>query len=263
MAFEGQSLDLYAVLGVDRTARPNDIRKAYKRLAMEYHPDKNPAGADRFKEICDAYRILNDPEQRAIYDSGPKRWSVRELQKELARELDGRDLRDWVSDLVRSEQEAQSQRVAFERRRQEEMRRRAEFDALHGTPSPPPPPDDGPRRRWRSDEPTATAAPSARPPPKSSSAGSSPEPASPPASGQTEPFRLKQQFLWEFRQRRGSASAAHPGALPAVHPKRGPPASTSLRSNLSGASDTILSEALRGYPRFTNGPPMRSSADLD
>lgn len=98
---------------------------------MEYHPDKNPNGGDKFKEICDAYRILNDPEQKAIYDNGKTRGTIRDLQKELAKEVSGRDLKDWVSDLMRSEREESDRRLEFERRRREEMRRRAEFDATH------------------------------------------------------------------------------------------------------------------------------------
>jgi curved DNA-binding protein CbpA len=98
---------------------------------MEYHPDKNPNGGDKFKEIFDAYRILNDPEQKAIYDNGKTRGTIRDLQKELAKEVSGRDLKDWVSDLMRSEREESDRRLEFERRRREEMRRRAEFDATH------------------------------------------------------------------------------------------------------------------------------------
>ncbi len=63
--------DLYAVLEVDRSASPDELKKAYRRLARQYHPDANPGDAAaeaRFKEISQAYEILSDPERRANYD---------------------------------------------------------------------------------------------------------------------------------------------------------------------------------------------------
>ncbi len=64
--------DLYAVLGVPRGASSDDIKKAYRRLARQYHPDANAgdsAAADRFKEIAHAYEVLSDPEKRRRYDT--------------------------------------------------------------------------------------------------------------------------------------------------------------------------------------------------
>ena len=63
--------DYYKILGVERKASEGDVRKAYRKLAMKYHPDKNPGdkkAEDKFKEINEAYQVLSDPEKRARYD---------------------------------------------------------------------------------------------------------------------------------------------------------------------------------------------------
>jgi molecular chaperone DnaJ len=62
--------DYYALLGCSRSASETEIKKAYRKLAMEYHPDRNsaPEAEARFKEITEAYEVLRDPEKRAAYD---------------------------------------------------------------------------------------------------------------------------------------------------------------------------------------------------
>src|SRR5882762_378549 len=63
--------DYYEVLGVVRTATEQDLKSAYRRLAHQYHPDKNQGDAgseEKFKEAAEAYAVLSDPEQRQRYD---------------------------------------------------------------------------------------------------------------------------------------------------------------------------------------------------
>src|SRR6266849_6515530 len=63
--------DYYEVLGVSRTATDQEIKSAYRRLAIRHHPDKNPddaAAEEKFKEAAEAYAVLSDAEQRRRYD---------------------------------------------------------------------------------------------------------------------------------------------------------------------------------------------------
>ena len=63
--------DYYEVLGVDKSASADDIKKAYRKLAMKYHPDRNPGdktAEEKFKEIGEAYEVLSDADKKAKYD---------------------------------------------------------------------------------------------------------------------------------------------------------------------------------------------------
>jgi molecular chaperone DnaJ len=63
--------DFYSTLGVERTASDDDIKKAYRKLAMQYHPDRNGGAKEaeeKFKEVTEAYDVLRDPQKRAAYD---------------------------------------------------------------------------------------------------------------------------------------------------------------------------------------------------
>lgn len=67
----GAKLDYYEVLSVERDCDTGAIKKAYRKLAMQYHPDRNPGNQEaeeKFKEASEAYSVLHDPEKRAIYD---------------------------------------------------------------------------------------------------------------------------------------------------------------------------------------------------
>ncbi|XP_057947850.1 uncharacterized protein LOC131143511 isoform X3 [Malania oleifera] len=65
-------VDYYKILQVDRNAKDDDLKKAYRKLAMKWHPDKNPNNKKeaeaKFKKISEAYDVLSDPQKRAVYD---------------------------------------------------------------------------------------------------------------------------------------------------------------------------------------------------
>lgn len=63
--------DYYKILGISRTSNDDEIKKAYRKLALQYHPDKNksPAAEEKFKEVAEAYEVLSDKKKRDIYDN--------------------------------------------------------------------------------------------------------------------------------------------------------------------------------------------------
>jgi curved DNA-binding protein len=92
--------DYYKVLGVEKTTPEAEIKKAYKKLAFKYHPDKNPGDSkaeERFKEISEAYAVLSDKSKRAKYDQfGSSGFQQRYSQEDIFR---GANLNDIFSEM--------------------------------------------------------------------------------------------------------------------------------------------------------------------
>jgi curved DNA-binding protein len=92
--------DYYKTLGVEKKADQEAIKKAYRKLALKYHPDRNPdnrEAEEKFKKISEAYAVLSDPEKRKQYDSfGSDQFSQRYSQEDIFRNFDLNDiLRDF------------------------------------------------------------------------------------------------------------------------------------------------------------------------
>ncbi len=92
--------DYYKVLGVDKNATPEAIKKAYRKLALKFHPDKNPGNkeaGEKFKKISEAYAVLSNPEKRQQYDNfGSDNFSRQYSQEDIFR---GFDLNEILRDL--------------------------------------------------------------------------------------------------------------------------------------------------------------------
>jgi curved DNA-binding protein len=89
--------DYYKVLGVDRGASIDDIKKAYRKLALKHHPDRNPSdkkrSEEKFKEISEAYAVLTDPEKRKQYDEfGTDAFRQKFTQEDIFRNFDINDI---------------------------------------------------------------------------------------------------------------------------------------------------------------------------
>jgi hypothetical protein len=77
--------DYYLIMGVARTASEREIKRTYRKLAVQYHPDKNPSpeAEEKFKEVNEAYMVLSDPEAKAAYDerlANPAFYSLKDAQ---------------------------------------------------------------------------------------------------------------------------------------------------------------------------------------
>ena len=89
--------DYYAILGVDRNAEEKEIKKAYRKLARQHHPDVNPGdkvAEERFKDINEAYEVLSDPEKRGKYDQLGSNW---QQWQRMGRDPSGFDWSQWFS----------------------------------------------------------------------------------------------------------------------------------------------------------------------
>jgi len=89
--------DYYKMLGLDKKATTEDIKKAYRRLAMKWHPDKNPnnkAAEEKFKKISEAYAVLSDPKKREEYDTfgSADQFRQRYTQEDIFRGFDLNDI---------------------------------------------------------------------------------------------------------------------------------------------------------------------------
>jgi len=102
-------VDYYQVLGVRRNATDKEIKQAYRKLAMQYHPDRNPSMAnwanEKFKEINEAYEVLSNPKKRTLYDAKlythihvkQTPYSAKpNLSEDLARMIFDKDIPGWA-----------------------------------------------------------------------------------------------------------------------------------------------------------------------
>ena len=91
----GNKRDYYEVLGVGKEADQKEIKSAYRKLALKYHPDRSqePDAEDKFKEISEAYAVLSDPDKRKQYDQfGHAGIDGRYSQEDIFRGVDFEDL---------------------------------------------------------------------------------------------------------------------------------------------------------------------------
>ncbi|MCL4404425.1 DnaJ domain-containing protein, partial [Candidatus Marsarchaeota archaeon] len=83
--------DFYDILGLKKGASADEIKQAYRKLALQYHPDRNKTkeAEEKFKEINEAYAVLSDPEKRKQYDAyGPEQFNQRYSEEDIFRGFD-------------------------------------------------------------------------------------------------------------------------------------------------------------------------------
>jgi DnaJ-class molecular chaperone len=101
----------YELLGVTRNATPEDIKRAFRKLAMQYHPDRNPGrekwANEKFKQINESCEVLSDPDKRAAYDKDSHIWvqqqpyrPTQNASEDLARMIFDKDAPGWAKVLV-------------------------------------------------------------------------------------------------------------------------------------------------------------------
>ena len=108
-------IDYYKILGIDKNATQDDVKKAYKQLARKYHPDLNPNDPDavkKFQEINEANEVLSDPEKRTKYDQYGENWKHADefntQQQQSTTPTDSR--RNIINNNVQTQQQTQTQR---------------------------------------------------------------------------------------------------------------------------------------------------------
>jgi molecular chaperone DnaJ len=138
--------DYYKILGVDKNATPEEIKAAFRRLAMKYHPDRG-GDAEKFKEINEAYQVLSDPQKRSQYDQfgttyegmtgGPFSWE--DIFRNQQWSTDFTDLGDIFSEFFRSdfsdfEQTSYSRRPRYQKGHDIQMNLTIDFrESVFGT----------------------------------------------------------------------------------------------------------------------------------
>ncbi|TAE49126.1 MAG: J domain-containing protein [Cytophagales bacterium] len=97
-----QYKDYYKILGVSRSASQDEIKKVYKKLAIQFHPDKNPnnkQAEEKFKEISEAYDILGDVDKRSKYDSFGGNWQQFQTEFSTQRDFEFKDVFSGLNDV--------------------------------------------------------------------------------------------------------------------------------------------------------------------